>query len=130
MALAAASLSNGGEWIPLRLAMGVENPQGGWVMLPVSGKPQPALLAQTATNTAEALGLTGTPIWQVVAGVEKSTSSTGRTSGEASGYTWYLGGTLSEWKGAPLAIAVLLEENNPQVAQEIGRSMLQNAMYP
>ena len=46
------------------------------------------------------------------------------------GYTWYLGGTLPEWKGAPLSIAILLEESNAQLLQDIGHSMFQSAMYP
>jgi len=40
--------------------------------------------------------------------------------------TWYIGGTLPGWSRTPIAVAVLLEENNPQLAQEIGQSLFGN----
>jgi hypothetical protein len=47
-----------------------------------------------------------------------------------SGLTWYIGGTLADWKGASLALALILEENNPLLAQEIGRSVFRDALNP
>jgi hypothetical protein len=41
--------------------------------------------------------------------------------------TWYVGGTQPGWGGTPLALALVLEENDPQAAQEIGRQILANA---
>ena len=127
MALAAASLSNQGERPAPRVVMAVDTPQSGWVMLPVTSQPQQALQAQAADNTAQALTSGELPIWQVVASDKVTTDDVSDTN---PGYTWYLGGTLPEWKGATLAIAVLLEENDPLKVQEIGRSMFQNAIYP
>jgi hypothetical protein len=105
----------------------VENPQSGWVILPVTEQPQPVLQNLTANNTAHALASSELPIWQVVAEVNEITNL---SSGNNLGYTWYIGGTLPEWKGAPLAIAILLEENNPHLVQEFGYSMFQKAIYP
>ena len=130
MALVAATLSNAGERPAPWLVMAVDTPQSGWVMLPTAGQSQQALQALAADSTAQTLASSEMPIWQVVASGKKDTSSALGTSRGYTGYTWYLGGTLPEWKGAPLAIAVLLEENNPQLALEIGQSMLQSAMYP
>jgi cell division protein FtsW (lipid II flippase) len=127
MALAAASLSNGGERPNPRLAVAVDTPLSGWVVLPVTEQTQPALQTLAANNTAHALASSELPVWQVIADVK---GEAGDTTGTNPGYAWYLGGTLPEWKGAPLAIAVLLEESNPQVVEEIGRSMFQNAIYP
>ena len=127
MALAAATLSNQGERPAPRIVVAVDTPQSGWVMLPITSQPQQALNSQAADNTAQALTSGELPIWQVVAVNQGTVDS---ASNKNPGYSWYLGGTLPEWKGATLAIAVLLEQNDPQRVQEIGRSMLQNAIYP
>jgi cell division protein FtsW (lipid II flippase) len=127
MALAAAILSNQGERPTPRIVVAVDTPQAGWVMLPVTSQPLQALQAQPANSTAQALSSGELPIWQVVAADKEATDKSSDTN---LGYAWYLGGTLPDWKGATLAIAVLLEENDPQIVQEIGRSMFQNAIYP
>ena len=38
--------------------------------------------------------------------------------------TWYIGGTTEKWVAAPLAIAVAIESNAPDLAQTIGSSLL------
>ena len=38
--------------------------------------------------------------------------------------TWYIGGTTEKWVAAPLAIAVAIESNAPDLAQKIGSSLL------
>ncbi len=38
--------------------------------------------------------------------------------------TWYIGGTTEDWVATPLAIAVAIESNAPDLAQEIGSSLL------
>jgi membrane peptidoglycan carboxypeptidase len=129
MALAAASLSDAGQRLAPRLAMAVQNPHGGWVMLPVSGQAQQALPAGAAISIADLLAEQVLPIWQVVAVSHPAQTQTDNNAG-TTGYTWYLGGTIPEWKGASLAIAVLLEEDNPSIAQEIGRLILQKTIYP
>lgn len=127
LALAAATFSNAGARPAPRLVVAVENPQSGWVILPVTETSQPALQNLSANNTAHSLASSELPIWQAVSEINEASSL---LSGDNPGYTWYLGGTLPEWKGAPLAIAVLLEENNPRLAEEIGHSMFQSSIYP
>jgi hypothetical protein len=127
MALAASTLSNSGERPTPRLVMAVDTPQSGWVVLPETEQSQSALQTLAANNTAHALASGELPVWQVVTEVSEAANLSSETN---PGYAWYLGGTLPEWKGAPLAIAVLLEESNPQMLQEIGRSMFQKAIYP
>jgi cell division protein FtsW (lipid II flippase) len=129
MALAAAALSSQGALPPPRLVMSVDTPQSGWVTLPVTSQPQQALPAVIANNTAGALGSGDMPIWQVVA-ADKGNLSTGGTNTVNSGYSWYLGGTSPDWNGVPLSLAVVLEEDNPQRVQQIGRSMFQAAIIP
>jgi cell division protein FtsW (lipid II flippase) len=127
MALAASTLSNAGERPAPRLAVAVDTPLSGWVVLLGSEQPQSVFQLLTANNTAQSLASGALPVWQVVTNMNESTDI---STGTNPGYSWYLGGTLPEWKGAPLAIAVLLEESNPQMVQEIGHSMFQNAIYP
>ncbi len=127
MALAASSLSNAGEIPASRLEMAVKTPQSTWMVLPVTEQSQTVLQELVANNTSHALASAELPIWQVVAEVN---DITGSSTGVNPGYTWYLGGTLPEWKGAPLSIAILLEESNAQLLQDIGHGMFQGAMYP
>jgi cell division protein FtsI/penicillin-binding protein 2 len=129
MALLAASLSNAGERPSPHLVMAVDTPLSGWVSIPASSTPQSSLQASAANNTARKLSATDLPIWEVVSTLhqDETTSSNGQN---AVSYSWYLGGTSPDWKGAPLAIAVLLEEKDPQLAQEIGRAVFNRAIYP
>jgi hypothetical protein len=130
MALAAASLSNQGSLPAPRLVMSVDTPQSGWVTLPVTSKSQQSLSAVTANKVAGALASGDMPIWQVVASDKGNPNTAEQTVTGYPGYSWYLGGTSPDWRGVPLALAVILEENDPQRVQEIGRSMLQSAIYP
>ena len=45
-------------------------------------------------------------------------------------FSWSLGGTLPNGQGPPLAVVVLLEENNPTWAGLIGKSLLETAIQP
>ncbi len=128
MALAAATLSNQGTLPGPRLAMAVDTPQSGWVTLPLSSLPKQALTAASANQAAGALGSGELPIWQVVASNNENAPTETGTS--YSGYSWYVGGTLPEWQGVPLALAVALEDNDPQLVQKIGRSVFQSAINP
>ncbi|HSN93996.1 MAG TPA: FtsW/RodA/SpoVE family cell cycle protein [Anaerolineaceae bacterium] len=38
--------------------------------------------------------------------------------------TWLIGGNTSTWTGSPLAIAILMEDSTPQLAQDIARQLL------
>jgi hypothetical protein len=60
------------------------------------------------------------PFWE-----RASVAGQGRAS-----VSWYLAGTLPNWQGAPLAVVVVLEENNPQQASLIGRGVLEKAIQP
>jgi cell division protein FtsW (lipid II flippase) len=127
MALAAASLSNGGERPVPRLAMAFEAPQAGWVMLPVADQPQQVLPMENADAVSQALAAGNLPVWQAVSTVRESRSNNSPTN---LGYSWYLGGTLPEWQGASLAVAVILEEDNPQGVEEIGQKLLLSIINP
>jgi len=120
MALAAATLSGGGSRPPAWLALATDTPTQGWVILPASGEPVPVYSAETARQVVETHIAEGTPYWEYP----------GASSLGSSPVTWYLAGTLPDWPGTPLVVVVALEENNPALAKEIGRAMLNAAILP
>jgi cell division protein FtsW (lipid II flippase) len=122
MALAAATISNQGILPTPRLAMAVNTPQQGWVILPPLGEPAEALSAQSATATAESLMVSGQPFWQATGkGVETQEHKT---------ITWYLAGTLPGWQGTPLALVIAIEEDNLALAKYIAQALLTAALEP
>jgi hypothetical protein len=127
MALAAASLSNGGLLPEPRLAMAVDTPQTGWVMLPELTQPQQALQTERANAVSQALATGDLPMWQVVSTVRETGVNDLPTN---PGYSWYLAGTLPEWQGASLVVAVALEEDNPKGGEAIGRNLLLSILTP
>jgi cell division protein FtsW (lipid II flippase) len=127
VALAAASLSNGGLRPMPRLAMAVDTPKTGWVMLPELTQPQQILRSENANAVSQALASGDAPMWQVISTV----SQTGVNDMPANvGYSWYLGGTLPDWQGVSMVVAVILEEDSPQGVEEIGRTLMLSIITP
>ena len=118
MSLAAAVLSGGGIRPAPSLATAIREPDRGWVVLPAQGEAQRVLSEQAASGTANSLVVSGQSFWQTIAVAPEAEQRV----------TWYLGGTQPGWNGTPLALAVLLEDENPGKAEEIGQKMLQKAM--
>jgi len=120
VALAAAALSNHGDIPAPRIATAVNTPNDGWVVLPALGAPRKALPAGTADETAQSLIVDGQNYW----------SHVGEAESDESPVTWFIGGTPPNWQATPLVIVVLLEEDNVQLAEEIGSELLTAAMNP
>jgi cell division protein FtsW (lipid II flippase) len=120
MALAAATLSSDGVRPAPRLVMAVDTPAQGWVILPALSEPVTVFASANAADTAQALMVSGQPFWQWNALVTQVNQS----------FFWSLGGTLPDWQGAPLAVVVLLEENDPGAAVLIGQTLLEAATHP
>jgi membrane peptidoglycan carboxypeptidase len=118
MALAAATLSNGGILPAPQIAVAVDTAPGQWTVLPPLGESKQVLPKNAADAVATSLAVNGLPVWQ----------STGRALNGTNTVTWYQAGTLPTWNGAPLALIVLLEEDNPEVAVVIGQAMIQAAL--
>lgn len=119
MALAAAELSTSGMRPNPVLVTAVQTPEQGWVVLPAQ-TPQQSLPANGASTAAHLLAAGDAPYWDATG---SGLTATGHT-------TWYLGGSLPDTQGTPLSIAVLLEEDNPSLARQIGRGVLQAALQP
>lgn len=120
MALASAALSNAGTVPAPRIAMAVNTPHSGWVVLPAAGKPFEAGQASAASEAVLSFVREGDNFW----------SHVGQAQGKEATVTWFIGGTLPTWQASPLAVVVLLEENNPSAAGRIGRELLVDAMTP
>jgi membrane peptidoglycan carboxypeptidase len=120
MALAAASLSNAGVRPAPRIALAVNTPQQGWVVLPAQAQPFQAFPAEVAAKTALQRSLQNESYWEWI----------GAADSQKTPVTWYLIGTLPNWQGTPLAAVVLIEGNYPFTAQYIGQELFRVATNP
>jgi cell division protein FtsW (lipid II flippase) len=98
--LAAAALSNHGVIPTPRIAMAVNTPSQGWVVLPTDSNSATVLPSDAADKAALAYIVDGRPFWSQTAIVGKNGSDT----------TWLISGTLPDWGGTPLVLVVALEE--------------------
>jgi cell division protein FtsW (lipid II flippase) len=119
-ALAVASLVNEGVRPAPRLAMAVDTPVQGWVILPPLSESMIALPADSAADTTNSLMIRGQPFWQWTVRVTQTNQV----------FSWSLGGTLPNAKSVPLAVVVLLEEDQLSSAAFIATEMLQTAISP
>jgi cell division protein FtsW (lipid II flippase) len=124
MALAAAAISNAGVRPPPYLVTAVNLPQAGWRIIQPLSEPFQALTSDEATLIASQnipSSSVGLSIWQKVSVIKLD-------SGKA--FTWYLGGTIAAQEGKPYAVALLLEEDNPDLAVQIGQVVLKRLLFP
>ena len=118
MALATAMLSNNGKRPEPRITTAIHSELQGWIILP-SNPPSTTFLNQS-TTAANLLQMSTLPAWQTTA-----------TAQTAKGLiTWYLSGTIPNWKGAPISLVLLLEEDNPSLAQDIGTTVMKSLLVP
>lgn len=120
MALAAAALSNGGVSPPPRIALALNAPQAGWVILPALGQPRQVLDPAQADATAQEILADNRPYWEHV----------GQGTHDGQNTTWFVGGTPPGWQGTPLVTVVALEGNKSFQARQIGRALLEFALQP
>lgn len=115
MALAAATVSGGGVRPAPQIVAAVKTPQAGWVPLDPLSNPVQALDAETANQIAIRYLFAGFPLWGKTLVIAPGTEDA---------LTWYLGGTLPEEGRTPYAISVVLEDQNPRLAEQIGLEIL------
>jgi len=111
MALAAGAISNDGILPAPRIALALNTPQQGWVILPALGESRIAFPETNAHDTAQELAGEN-PYWSFISVASDMP------------LTWYLAGTLPEWSGTPLVLVVLLEQGNSSLASQIGGELL------
>ncbi len=120
MILAFAPLSNKGTRPAPRIALAVNTPAQGWVILPANGDPLNVMDEARARQAAESLQVSDQPFWRFESRVSEKHKS----------FSWFAAGTLPNWQGTPLTLIVLLEENNASMAKSIGEALLIEALEP
>ena len=121
MALAAGTISAKGMLSAPRLVLAVDTYQSGWIILYPQSKPLQVLDSGAANEIAQAHAIPDMSIWQRITVFED-------ISGKS--ITWYLGGTLQSLESDPYAVALILEEENPDLAERIGQTILSSMMLP
>lgn len=119
VALLAAAISNAGVMPAPSLVQAVKSPSANWEALPPLQDSQQILSEEEAIEVSTSNKVEDLDLWQI-----------SRVSGDRpeQPVTWYIGGTSPGWAGKRLALAVLLEEDNPDLATSIGGYVLQSAM--
>lgn len=120
LAIAASSLSNNGTVPVPRIALAVDTPQQGWIVLPALGQTSEIFPPSVANQLALHLAAQNQTYWEW--------SGFAQSGQEIS--SWYLGGTLPNWQGSPLAVVILIEGKNPLLAKGIGQKLIQAAIRP
>lgn len=120
MVLASAALSNHGLIPAPRIAMAVKTPTEGWIPLPALGSSKEAIQASAADEAIVAYLVEDQMYWRHI----------GQAQEEDLSFTWFIGGTPPNRQAAPLAIVIVLEEANTQLADRIGKELLIDAMNP
>ena len=118
VSLAAALLSHQGIGPVPRIAMAVNTPEQGWVVLSAETQPVEMIQPKAANEAALSFIVDGKPYW----------SHVGQASADKETITWLIAGTLPDWGGTPLVLVVALEENNKSLADRIGSSILDLAL--
>ncbi|MFM8367126.1 MAG: FtsW/RodA/SpoVE family cell cycle protein [Chloroflexota bacterium] len=116
--LAAAALSNQGVMPAPRIATAVNTFEQGWVVLPAFDEPREVLQAEAANEAALSFVQEGKAYW----------SSTGIGTINKTTVTWLIAGTPPDWQGAPLAMVVALEEDNPQLVERISELLFTSVL--
>ncbi|RPI88381.1 MAG: hypothetical protein EHM41_01460 [Chloroflexi bacterium] len=119
MAAASASISSGGYRPALKIAIMINEPQRGWVRLPDLESQEQIYTPEAAFAAAQALQRDGEAYWETTALASAGSNQT---------YTWYLAGTIPEWNGVPLAMALIVEEASPEFTEKTGREIMESVM--
>jgi cell division protein FtsW (lipid II flippase) len=115
VALGASTVSGGGVRPVPQLVSAVDTPLAGWVLLPAQGSAAQVLSPETARDRLGSLSAGNSNNWETI--------QTASKDGESK-TTWYVGGTIPNGSSTPLVLALVLEENNPELAAQIGRRIL------
>jgi hypothetical protein len=116
MAVAASSFSTEGTMAAPVLSYAVETPHQGWVILPHNEATTIERLSTLDSNdfiTPEKQNF-----WVFIGSGERNEGPV----------IWYVSGTSQYWNRLPLMVVVLLEENSPATASDIGENLLFHAL--
>lgn len=112
MGMAVSALTNSGILPSPRFVLSVQTPDQGWVVLPEKSHSL-VMDAEELVDVTRLLQLHNIPAWHTLAQSRQADKT----------FTWFIGGTLPDWRGAPLALVILLEEDAPDQALKIGTDL-------
>lgn len=115
MALITASFTNDGIIPKPVLVNSYLDVNGNWLAFPHDLKSVQTVPDYASNQIIDFLADESKPIWFSIGHVLNDNEE---------GITWYLGGTLPDWQGSPLSVAIVLESNNPALVQKIGSQLL------
>ena len=118
MAVAASALSTEGTLATPVLSYAVETPHQGWVILPKNESQ--TITYEAKMNSMNFLNPDKQNFWGFMGKGERV---------DEAPVIWYASGTTTYWKGMPMMVVVLLEENKPSLAEEIGEDLLLHALH-
>lgn len=115
MAMVASTITNNGVRPAPALVNSYLTPEGNWQAL---GPAKTAAVVYTPSLSAD-----------IQNGLSSSTQTIWFQLGHAminqeEPLTWYIGGTTADWSATPLAIAIAIEEDTPDLAISIGETLL------
>jgi hypothetical protein len=119
MVLATASLSNSGIKPAPQITILYQDSNGSSDTIPPLASPEQVFTATEANTTTTELQSSSGQYWETVGTA---------ASGETDTLAWYLGGTLANHQGTPLAVVVLLENGQADTALHIGSTVLSSAL--
>ena len=115
MGLVAATVTNNGLFSDPRLVNSYRDDDGEWKTFENVLSSYQAIPHSITTQIQDRLSAEEAKIWYQM----------GHSSTEDQpSLTWLIGGNTSSWTGSPLAIAILVEDSAPQLAQDIARQLL------
>jgi cell division protein FtsW (lipid II flippase) len=115
MVMVAATITAEGSKPSPRLVNSYQNEAGDWVAYKPDILPVQVLTRVAAQHIQQQFEDASPSIWYQLGHAQ---------SQDGQPITWYLGGTTLNWHGSPLAIAVVLESDNPGLAAMIGSRLL------
>ncbi len=121
MALMAATLSNNGTRPAISLVTAVETPLAGWVILSSLEEAEAVISTTSVQAMIERYAVSTLDTWSVTTVVDQNTEHP---------ITWFVGGTQPSHQDSSFALALVMEESNPDLAGQIGAELLSNALHP
>lgn len=119
MAMAASAITNQGLVPGPRIVNAVQNPSGGWITLPKLQGNAYVIPVNSANRVNTLLRVESSPYWQVISVVPNE---------NVQPITWFIAGTTTDWQGQPITAVVVLESHAPQIAENIGQGLIEQAI--
>lgn len=123
LAVAAAAISAQGARPQPLLVLDMRLPDAAWQSLVKYQQPQGVFSAQAARDTMRLLADPLQLTWHTLAIAAQADANQAPV-------TWFVGGSSVGWQGSPLALALVIEGDQPALALQIGAQVLQAAMQP